>query len=261
MANRTENTSPPQNPAPIPTPETNYSDNSTNFTADEIDINRVWEQVLARVRPNGTQSLLRQHGHLVSFSNDAAYVKINSQPLLNIVKDKVANIQEAFQQVFHRKVTVKLGVKNSTETNIYPAGDLPSSDRNSDRVSDASQQVQNSPAPQIPEDFSGNEGGDRKHPRAPENTAAKMPPVSEPAAQPKGAIAPENDCNSQAVAVRADAQDVANATGELVQIFDGEIVDFSDELETWESASFSLETQSDLPELSSELEPDDFLDW
>jgi DNA polymerase III subunit gamma/tau len=273
IANRTENISPAQSPAPIPTAKPNFSDsNSSNTTANEIDLNRVWEQVLARVRPHGTQVLLRQHGHLVSFSNDAAFVQINSEQLLKMVKDRVANIEAAFLEIFNRRVTVQLRVKNSNETNSLRPKDFPNSNnrvgdnpRNSNIVGDGSQQVHNSPSSEIPDDFPGDERDQRKHPSAPENTSANVPPVSEMSrqtnGQTNGAIAPQNDSSLQAVEIRADAQDVINATRELANMLDGEVVDFSNDLEVWESASFSWESEPDFPELSSELEPDDFIDW
>ena len=138
------------------------------------------------MRPHGTQSLLRQHGQLVIFSNDTAYVKISSQPLLNMVKDKVANIEEAFLQVFNRRVTVKVGLTNPAETNSSRAKDLPTSNgrvgenpRNSNPVSDANQQVQHSADSEIFDDFSRDEGEEQKHPPAAENTAVNLPEISE----------------------------------------------------------------------------------
>lgn len=267
IANRTENTSTAPIREPIPTAETNsFSTNSTNITPDAIDLNRVWEQVLTRVRPHGTQSLLRQHGHLVSFSNDTASVKINSPQLLKMVKDKVANIEEAFLQIFNRRVAVQLGLKNSTETNSLEPKDLPTSNggvgensRNSN-VS-GSQQVQNSAGSEIPDNFFRNGGEAQKHPPAPENTTAKLPNVSEPVRPNNGSIASGNSSNLEAVKIRADAQDVVNTARVLAEMFDGEVVDLSDELEIWESQSFNLESEPDFPELSSQSDRDDFIDW
>ena len=61
--------------------------------------------------------------------------------------------------------------------------------------------------------------------------------------------------------MRDDARNVANTARQLADMFDGEVVDLSDDLEIWESETFRLETQQDLPELSSELGEDDFIDW
>ncbi|XZN90537.1 MAG: DNA polymerase III subunit gamma/tau [Microcoleus sp.] len=265
MANPTENTFTAPIRESIPTAEaTNYAPPNS---ASEIDLNQVWEQVLTRVRPHGTQSLLRQHGHLVSFSNDAAVIKINSPQLLKMVKDKVANIEEAFLQIFNRRVTVQLGLKNSPETNGLEPKNLPNSNggmggnsRNYTPVDDGNQQVQK---PEISEDFSRNREEAQKHSPAPENTSSKLSNASEPVGggQTKGSIASGNDLNAQAVAVRADAQDVVNSAGVWAQMFDGEVVDFSDGLEVWESETFRWESEPDLTEVSSKLDEDDFIDW
>lgn len=263
IANRTENTSTEPIREPIPTAETT-NDAPTN-SASEIDLNQVWEQVLTRLRPLGTQSLLRQHGHLVSFSNDAASIKINSPQLLKMVKDKVANIEEAFLQIFNRRVSVQLGLKNSNETNSLEPNNLANSNgaispnsRNFAPVDHANQQVQNS---EISESFPKNVGEAQKHSPAPENNSSKLSNISEPGLEKNKSIAFGNDLNTQAVAVRADAQDVMNSAGVWAEMFDGEVVDLSDDLEIWESETFRWESEPDLPQLSSELGEDDFIDW
>ncbi|MBE9097685.1 hypothetical protein IQ252_28240 [Tychonema sp. LEGE 07203] len=261
MANGTESPHPAPIPAPAPTAETNQTNYSPTNLPSEIDLDKVWQQVLNRVRPNGTQSLLRQHGQLIIFSNDSAYVKISSQPLLKMVKDKVSNIQEAFAQIFNRQVTVKLGVTNPAKNNSSPVKDLPASNkpvaenpRNSHPVSDANQQVQQSPNPEIFDNFSRNDRAEQKHPPAAENTAVNVPEINDFTGY-------QNELNARNVAVRADARSVANTSRQWADMFEGEVVDLSDDLEIWESASVALETEAEFPELSSELEPDDFIDW
>ncbi|TAG90886.1 MAG: DNA polymerase III subunit gamma/tau [Oscillatoriales cyanobacterium] len=267
IGNRTEITSPAPISEPIPTADTTANYSPTN-SVSEIDLNQVWEQVLSRVRPLGTQSLLRQHGHLLSFSNDAASIKINSPQLLKMVKDKVANIEEAFLQIFNRRVSVQLGLKNSNKTNSLEPNNLPTSkggigenSRNFNPVDDANQQVQNY---EISDNFPSNRIEVQKHPPAPENTSSKLSNVSKPVLETNGSIASGNDLNTlntQAVAVRTDAQDVMNSAGVWAEMFDGEVVDFSDGLEVWESETFTWESEPDLPQLSSELGEDDFIDW
>jgi DNA polymerase-3 subunit gamma/tau len=213
------------------------------------------------------KSLLRQHGQLVIFSNDTAYVKISSQPLLNIVKGKVANIEEAFLQVFNRRVKVTVGVTNPAETNSSRPKDLPTSNgrvgenpRNSNPADDAGQQVQNSAGSEITDDFLGNGGEEQKHPPAAENTAVNVPLISESRSPTNGSTDSQNDFKAQAVAVRDDARNVANSARQLADMF-GEVVDLSNDLEIWESETFRLESQPDSSELSSELGEDDFIDW
>ncbi|MEG4006020.1 DNA polymerase III subunit gamma/tau [Microcoleus sp. Pol11C1] len=268
VANRIESTPAAAIPAPVPTAETNQTNYSPTNSGDEIDLNRVWEQVLDRVRPNGTQALLRQHGQLVIFSNEAAYVKISSQPLLDMVKGKVANLEEAFLQVFHRRVIVKLGLTNPAETNSSRAKNLATSNgrvgenpRNSTPADDAGQQVQNSADSEITDNFLGNGGEEQKYPPAAENTAVNVPAIYESRSLTNGSTDSQNDFNAQAIAVRADAQDVANTARQLAAMFDGEVVDLSDDLEIWESETFRLEPEPDFPELSSELDEDEIVDF
>jgi DNA polymerase-3 subunit gamma/tau len=268
IANRTESTPPAAIPAPVPTAETNQTNYSPTNSGAEIDLNRVWEQVLAQVQPFSTQALLRQHGQLVIFSNNTAYVKIRTRNLLNTAKDKVANIEKAFLKVFNRQVTVKVGLTNPAETNSSRPKDLPISNgrvgenpRNSNPADDAGQQVQNSAGSEITDDVLGNGGEEQKHPPAAENTAVNVPLISESRSPTNGSTDSQNDFKPQAVAVRDDARNVANSARQLADIFDGEVVDLSNDLEIWESETFRLESQPDSSELSSELGEDDFIDW
>ncbi|MEG4861952.1 MULTISPECIES: DNA polymerase III subunit gamma/tau [unclassified Microcoleus] len=268
VANRIESTPPAAIPAPVPTPETNQTNYASTNSADEIDLDRVWEQVLDRVRPPGTQSLLRQHGQLVIFSNDSAYVKISSQPLLKMVKDKVANLEEAFVQIFNRRVTVKVGLTNPAETHSSSIKDLPASNglvaeklRNSHPAGDGKQQMQNSAGSEVPDNLYRDEGEEQKRSWEAENTAAKLPNISEPLRDKNHITDSQNDSKAQAVAVRDDARDVGNLAREWAHIFEGEVVDLSDDLEIWESETFRLESEPDFPELSAEVDGDDFMGW
>ena len=268
VADRAEIAPAAQISAPVPTAETNQTNYSPTNSADEIDLNRLWEQVLDRVRPHSTQSLLRQHGLLVIFSNDSAYVKIKSQKLLDLVKGKVPNIEEAFLQVFNRPVKVKVGLINPPETNSYSARDLPNSHgrvgetpRNSPPVSEANQQVQHSADSEVPNNFYRDGGEEQKHPPVAENTAVNVQAISGVSSPTNDSTDSQNDLNARAVAVRADARYVANTTRQLADMFDGEVVDLSNDLEIWESQTFRLESEPDFPELSSDLGEDDFIDW
>ena len=60
--------------------------------------------------------------------------------------------------------------------------------------------------------------------------------------------------------MRDDAGNVANSARQLADMFDGEVVDLSKDLEIWELETFRLESQPDFSELSSELDEDDFID-
>lgn len=248
IPNRIEPQSPTPISAPIPTAETNATNYSQTNSASEIDLNQVWQEVLTRVDPYSTKEMLRQHGHLVSFSNDVASVKMNTQNLLDLVKGKKANIEAAFLAFLNRRIEVQLGVKNHNETNSLRPKDLSTSNerleensRNFNPESDGNQQVENSGGSDIANIFLRQEGEVQKHQPVPENTAAKLQNVSEPRSNINGSIASGNDLKTQVVAVRADAQDVMNSAGVWAEIFDGEVVDLSDELEIWESDEDEIE--------------------
>jgi superfamily II DNA or RNA helicase len=86
--------------------------NEENKPLSTIELHRLWSKALSEVRPYGTQALLRQHGHLVQFTNNTAEIRITSLPLLNMVKDRICNIEIAFRKVLQREISAKLGVKN-----------------------------------------------------------------------------------------------------------------------------------------------------
>jgi len=103
----------------------------------------------------------------------------------------------------------------------------------------------------------GKDGEEQKDSSAAENTAANVPQIAEPRSPTNGSTDSQNDSKVQAVAVRDDAQDVANSARELADMFEGEVVDLSDDLEIWESETFRLESEENFPELSSESDEDD----
>jgi DNA polymerase-3 subunit gamma/tau len=181
-----------------------------------------------------------------------------------MVKGKVANIEEAFLQVFNRRVTVKLGVTNPAETNSSRPNTLPTSNgrvgenpRNSNPADDASQQVQNSAGSEITNDFLGKGGEEQKHSPAAENSAVNVPAISKSRSPTNGFTDSQNDSKAQAVAVRNDARDVANSARQLADMFEGEVVDLSDDLEIWESETLRLESEENFPEFSSDSDEDD----
>jgi hypothetical protein len=71
-------------------------------------LEQIWEEVLAHLQPSRTQALCKQHGHLLSFDGQVAYVGISSLPLLKLAQSKVPNIEVAFEKVFNSKIKVSL---------------------------------------------------------------------------------------------------------------------------------------------------------
>lgn len=74
-------------------------------------LEQMWEEVLAHLQPPRTQALCKQHGHLLSFDGQVAYVGISSLPLLKLAQVKLPNIKAAFEKVFNSKIKVSLVAK------------------------------------------------------------------------------------------------------------------------------------------------------
>ncbi|MGB3513220.1 MAG: DNA polymerase III subunit gamma/tau [Microcoleaceae cyanobacterium] len=98
---------------------------TANLKGEESELNRIWQQVLAEVKPS-TQALLRQQVILLGFNHQVARIGISSDKLQKMVMSKVPNIEAAFKKVFNTAVKVKVEVTNtdrknqSISENIYP---------------------------------------------------------------------------------------------------------------------------------------------
>ncbi len=196
-------------PKPIETPETELS------TPLTTDLGNIWRQVLPRVKPFGTQEMLRQHGRLLAFDSNSACIGIRSQALLKIAQDKVSNLEAAFEQVFSHPVKVRLEVgnqpkpdrgsppqQNHHQTSLPPTDEeaiatvsLPPSEPPSDPPSEAPKEV-SAPPP-------------RDDTEVQETVASS--PTPEPISQPDP---PQDD--TEAVIIAAE---------KLAEFFQGEVID------------------------------------
>ncbi len=70
----------------------------------------LWKQILVVLRPRGTQMLMSQQGVLLGFDGVGAKVGFRSAPLQKAARDRVPNLEAAFQQVFQRPITISLEV-------------------------------------------------------------------------------------------------------------------------------------------------------
>ncbi len=83
------------------------------LTPDELD--SLWVKAVEKIRPYGTQALLKQHTRLVELKNKTACIEITSMPLLKMAKPKAQNIRDGFYAVGTSVAEVKLRVKIKTE--------------------------------------------------------------------------------------------------------------------------------------------------
>jgi len=87
-------------------------DSLKELTSQELDLDKIWQQILLLVRVPSIKNLLQQHGRLTSCSSGIATVQITSLPLLNLVTPKVAVLEDAFKAALGQPISITL-VKTS----------------------------------------------------------------------------------------------------------------------------------------------------
>jgi DNA polymerase III subunit gamma/tau len=80
----------------------------------EIDLASLWQNVLGRIQPFSTQSLLRQQAHLLALKGREAKVGVKAAPLLKMAQERLPNIEAAFLEVLNHPVKVRLEVAASS---------------------------------------------------------------------------------------------------------------------------------------------------
>jgi DNA polymerase-3 subunit gamma/tau len=198
------------------------------------DLGNTWQQVVAFVKPNGTQALFRQHGRLTAFDANSACVGIRSQPLLKIAQDKVSNLEAAFEQVFSRTIKVRLEVGNQPkQTTSAPPSDVtappqtpPPSDSNSSQnpqpdidvaAVDTSPPISPPPEPEPVTPVEEVVPVTPVEEVVPEPSSASPPPPVSPTPLPPDLPQPNNNDN--------DKEAVTQAAQKLATIFQGQVVD------------------------------------
>lgn len=72
------------------------------------DQGKIWQEVLALVQPNSTQSLLKQHCTLLSLEGNYAVIAVKSNRLLEMVAQRLNSIENAFKQMYGVRINVNL---------------------------------------------------------------------------------------------------------------------------------------------------------
>lgn len=124
-----------------PTPETPASKPSENLPAAEPattvipsepthevafgNLADLWGKLLAVLEPRGTQMLMQQQGVLLGFDGVGAKVGFRSASLQKMARDRIPNLEAAFETVFQRKIKVSLEVISAEESAQNPPSDEP----------------------------------------------------------------------------------------------------------------------------------------
>lgn len=129
---RSEPSNPPQNPVNSPISQPTYTPEPQPQVKAEIpatraeppivtdaNLDQIWQQVLASIELPGTQSFFRQHGRLIQFNSEVAYIKMKSEPLLKMAqtKQKLSSLEKAFQQVFGHPVKINFDSRGGNSVN------------------------------------------------------------------------------------------------------------------------------------------------
>jgi DNA polymerase III subunit gamma/tau len=99
---------PPIETSPVEVPNPSLEANQP--AAVPLDLAKTWQQVLANIEPPGTRALLGQHGSLQRFEGGEVQISIRSQPLFDLVKGRLPNVEAAFVKMFGQPVRVSLQV-------------------------------------------------------------------------------------------------------------------------------------------------------
>ena len=79
-------------------------------------LDELWAKILAALAPRGTQMLMSQQGVLMSFDGVGATVGFRSPTLHKMARERVPNLEAAFEAIFQRPIKVSLEVLNAEDS-------------------------------------------------------------------------------------------------------------------------------------------------
>ncbi|MEO0768140.1 MAG: DNA polymerase III subunit gamma/tau [Cyanobacteria bacterium J06649_4] len=85
----------------------------------------LWNQLLSVLQPRGTQMLMSQQGMLLGFDGVGAKVGFRSASLQKMARERVPNLEAAFEAIFHRPIKVSLEVVSVEEAPPPPTSEPP----------------------------------------------------------------------------------------------------------------------------------------
>jgi DNA polymerase III subunit gamma/tau len=210
---------------------TNTQSNRTQETAAEAaasssastNVHQIWQDVLALMQPFSTQIMLRQQCHLIAFNGQEARIGVNSQPLFKMAKDRVANIEAAFQQYTNQVIRVTLEVAAPT---AQPEAIAPSTPNAPPTPAKEQPSTYSAPPPPPPSEHGAATNGVAVN-GAPKNGAVGRSPMPPP--QPSASKATDPAAAPQVP--WQDDDEVKKAAKLFAQMFNGQIVSLDGETE------------------------------
>ncbi len=205
----------------------------------EINLEQMWQSIIEVLQPPGTQALFRQQGRLLTLEAEKARIGISSQPLFKMAQQRVANLEAAFAKVAH-PVKVSLEVVPSSPSadasppsaNSSPAATVPPSRPSDNLAAPESRPISTPMARETHHSGSRNRNADTSngnhsdHSTVADHGAVADPPLSYNA----NPVNPTLVTSSQPPAWQEE-DEVSRAAKSLAQMFNGQIVKETDELE------------------------------
>jgi DNA polymerase-3 subunit gamma/tau len=109
---------------PTPTPTTSPESTASAAANEEGDLTQIWQMILEHLhRPS--RALLKEHAQLTAFKGREAKIGIRNKNLARIAQSKLPDVEESFQKVFQRKVTVSLHVLSAPHSPTEPPSPIP----------------------------------------------------------------------------------------------------------------------------------------
>ena len=194
-------------PEPISSEAGNVSSSQvTEVNSHSLNLEQLWQQVIANMQPYSTQVLVRQHCTLLVFESNIARIGVASQPLLNLAQSKAKDIEIAFKTVCQHPVKVQFQVASRTHSKTATVQEPPSNLHNATepvaRNNDAT--PANNPSSQAAKAII-------EPPKTNSKTVITPPPVT-----------PTNESKTD---------EVTKAAYSLAKFFDGEFVEIVEDLE------------------------------
>ncbi len=85
------------------------------------NLSDLWNQILAALQPRPTQMVMSQQGVLLGFDGVGAKVGFRAAALQKMARDRIPNLEAAFEAVFHRKIKVSLEIVAAEATTAASA--------------------------------------------------------------------------------------------------------------------------------------------
>ena len=211
------------------------------LTPPVLNLAEIWVEVLRRVQPYSTQVMMSQQCQLLGLDEYEARMGARSEKLFRMAKERMPNIEAAFEQYCDRKIKVTLEVMapgvataaapTSPPQALPPTPKAPPPSPPSPRAAEAAPHF---PSPSIPDPSSK---------RPPDLSAAPSPvspvpaspsPASSvrsvaPAPSPPSALEPLAQEGSDPLHEAWQSDDeITRSTKSFAQFFNGQIVDWED---------------------------------